>query len=141
MENIKYASITKRGIAFFIDDIITSLLFIVIFYDQITKLTTPEAMSAFVVEYSWVVFVLKILYHTFFIGLNGATIGKYIVKIRAVDENNPFQTISWPMAFIRAVIREIGEMLFYITFIFAFASPKNQTLHDKISKCVVIDVK
>ena len=141
MENIKFASITKRGIAFFIDDLITSLLFIIIFYDQIITLTTPESMSVFVMQYSWVVFVLKIMYHTFFIGLNGATVGKYIVKIKAVDESNPTQTISWSRAFIRAVVREIGEMLFYITFIFAFGSPKNQTLHDKISKCVVIDVK
>ncbi len=141
MESIKYASITKRSIAFFIDDMIISLLFIIIFYNQISSLTTPESMSLFVMEYSWVVFVLKIMYHTFFIGLNGATIGKYIVKIKAVDEDNPTQTISWSRAFIRAIVREIGEMLLYITFIFAFGSPKNQTLHDKISKCVVIDVK
>ena len=139
MQNMKYASIAKRAISFTIDDLIVSFLFIAIFYNQITLLTTPESMMLFIEQNAWVLIVLKVIYHTFFIGLNGATIGKYIVKIKAVDEFDG-QLIGWGRAFIRAVIRTIGEMLFYITFIFAFFSPKNQTLHDKIVNCVVIDV-
>ena len=136
---MRYSSIVKRAVSFTIDDILVSFLYIAIFYNQITALTTPELMVAFVQQNAWVLFVLKIAYHTFFIGLNGATVGKYIVKIRAVDENSG-NTISWGRAFIRAVVRTIGEMLFYITFIFAFFNPKRQTLHDKIVNCVVIDV-
>ena len=138
MQNMKYASIIKRAISFTIDDFLVSFLFIAIFYKQITTLTTPELMVAFIQQNAWVLMVLKIVYHTFFIGLNGATVGKYIVKIKAVDENSG-QIIGWGRAFIRAVVRTIGEMLFYITFLFAFFSPKKQTLHDKIVNCVVID--
>ncbi len=138
MQNMKYASIAKRAISFTIDDFLVSFLFIAIFYNQITTLTTPELMVAFIQQNAWVLMVLKIVYHTFFIGLNGATVGKYIVKIKAVDENSG-QIIGWGRAFIRAVVRTIGEMLFYITFLFAFFSPKKQTLHDKIVNCVVID--
>ncbi len=139
MQNVQYASIGKRLISFTIDDIIVSLLFTAIFYQQITMLNTPELMMAFIVQYSWVLYALKVIYHTFFIANNGATIGKYAVKIKAVDEVTGAK-LSWGKAFIRAIVREIGEMLFYFTFFFAFFNTKRQTLHDKISSCVVIDV-
>jgi len=139
MENFKYASIAKRAISFTIDDIITSLLFIGIFYNSIISLQTPESMVYFLQSNVWYLIALKVIYHTFFIGLNGMTVGKYFMKIKAIDENNG-DVIGYNRAFIRAVVRALGEMLFYITFIFAFASPKKQTLHDKIINCVVIDV-
>ena len=135
-----YASITKRSFAFLIDDIIVSLLFIAIYYDKIVLLSTPESLRLFLEQNLWVLLFLKIAYHTFFIGLNGQTIGKYLVKIKAVDENDFSKTISWNKAFLRAVVRTIGEMLFYFTFIVAFFDEKRQTLHDKIGKCVVINV-
>jgi len=140
MENFKYASIAKRAISFTIDDIITSFLFIGIFYNSIIALQTPESMVYFLQSNVWYLIALKVIYHTFFIGLNGMTVGKYLMKIKAVDENSG-EVIGYYRAFIRAVVRALGEMLFYITFIFAFASPKKQTLHDKIVNCVVIDVK
>ena len=140
MENIKYASISKRGIAFFIDDLIVSLLFIIIFYNQISMLQSYDAIYQFIMGYSWVLLLIKVVYHTFFISFYGATIGKYLVKIKAVDEFNPNQTPSFQKSFLRAIVREIGEILFYITFIFAFNSPKNQTLHDKVTNIIVIDV-
>jgi len=139
MQNMQYASIAKRVISFTVDDLLVSFLFIAIYYNQIVSLSSPEIMVAFVQQNAWVLLVLKIIYHTFFIGLNGATVGKYLVKIRAVDEQSGY-TISWGRAFIRAVVRTIGEMLFYVTFLFAFFTPKKQTLHDKIVNCVVIDV-
>ncbi len=139
MQNMKYASIAKRVVSFTIDDFLISFLFIAIYYNQIVALKSPELMVAFVQQNAWVLLLLKVIYHTFFIGLNGATVGKYIVKIRAVDEFSG-DTISWGRAFLRAVVRVVGEMLFYITFLFAFFNPKRQTLHDKIANCVVIDV-
>ena len=95
---------------------------------------------AFIKANVLVLLLLKIIYHTFFIALNGMTIGKYFMKIKAIDEHSE-KELSWVMAFLRSFIRVIGEALFYFTFLFAFFDPKKQTLHDKISKCVVIDVK
>jgi len=139
MNIFKYASITKRSISFLIDDIVVSILFTIIFYEQINSLTTPQMMLTFIEQYFGVLLLLKVLYHTFLISYSGATLGKYIVKIKAVDENSG-KLLNWKMALLRAIVREIGEVFFYFTFIFAFFDKKNQTLHDKVSKCVVIDV-
>jgi len=138
MQQNNLASISKRVISFTIDDLIISILFVIIFYKQIITLHTPEDMAIFIQNTAWVIMLLRLLYHTFFIGLNGATIGKYFAKIKAVDINSG-NTLSWYMAFIRAVVREIGEMFFYFTFFFAFFDKNRQTLHDKISNCVVVN--
>ncbi len=122
-----------------IDDIIVSFLFIIIYFDQIRSLTTAEAMIYFLSSSLWVILLLKVLYHGFLIGNNGATLGKYLMKIRALDETT-FEVIGYKRAFIRAFVREIGESFFYFTFFYAFFNKKNQTLHDKIVNCVVIDV-
>lgn len=141
MERYKYASIGKRAVSFTIDDILVSLLFIAIFYNQIISLKTQELMINFIIENSGILLMLRVIYHTFFIGYNGATLGKYIVKIRAVDEQTG-NLLPWSRAFLRAIVRTIGESLLYFTFIFAFFDKRVQTLHDKISKCVVVeDVK
>ena len=115
---LEYASIGRRVISYIIDDLLVSFLFVAIFYDQITLLTTQEAMIHFFAKNSWVLILLKVIYHTFFIGYSGATIGKYIVKIVAVDERTGMK-LSWQMSLLRAIIRVIGESLFYVTFMFA----------------------
>ena len=140
MSSFDYASFGKRSLSFFIDDLTVSFLFIFIFYDQIISLTTQDMMINFIVSNSWVLLMLKLIYHSFFIGYNGATIGKYIVKIKAVDEKSG-EVLPWSRAILRAIVRLIGESLFYFTFIFALFDKRVQTLHDKISKCVVINVK
>ena len=138
MNKVKYASILKRTISFTIDDFIVSFLFIAIFYEQIAALKSVEALTLFLQQNLFYLLLLKIIYHTFFIGVYGKTVGKYIVKIKAVDENS-LEVIGINRAFLRAAVRTLGEMFFYFTFIFAFFDEKNQTLHDKIVKCVVID--
>jgi len=141
VRDFKYASLTQRAISFVIDDFLVSFLFIAIFYEQIITLTTQELMVNFIVANTWVLLLLKLIYHTFFIGYNGATVGKYIVKIRAVDENTG-QILPYSRAFLRAIVRVIGESFFYFTFLFAIFDKKVQTLHDKVAKCVVVrDVK
>jgi len=42
---------------------------------------------------------------------------------------------------LRASLRIVSEEIFYVGFIFAFFSPMAQTLHDKLSKCVVVNDK
>ncbi len=137
---IEYASIGRRAISFVFDDLLVSFLFIAIFFDQITAIATEEAMYLFVATNSWVLILLKVLYHSFFIGYSGATVGKYVTKTLAIDEMSG-EKLSWSMAALRAIIRVIGESLFYITFLFAFFSPKRQTLHDKLTNCVVVNVE
>ena len=137
MQRYNYASLGRRAAAFVIDDFVVSFLFIAIFYDQISSLNSQELMVKFIVQNSWVLLMLKLIYHTFFIGYNGMTIGKYIVKIKAIDETTG-NTLSWSKAFLRALVRTIGESFLYFTFLFAIFDKKVQTLHDKITKCVVV---
>lgn len=137
----------RRISAFVLDDVIISMFFMIIFYDQISTLfanvteldeTSLEQMNMFIAENILIVFAIKVLYHTILIWQNGMTIGKYIVKIKVIDLDSE-QRPSFQQAFLRASIRLISEALFYIGFIMAFFTPLKQTLHDKLSNCVVVD--
>lgn len=133
----RLAPLNKRILSFVVDDLTVSLLFVIIFMDRIGSLGTPESVQLFMQANLWVLVLLKILYHTFFIGYNGMTLGKYLVKIRAVDIQSG-ELIGYPRAFLRAVARIFDEMFFYIGFLPAFFLPTRQTLHDRISRCVVV---
>ncbi len=139
METIQYSSIFKRAVAMTIDDIVVSLLFFIIFYEQIVSLKDTQTMILFLNSNLWILLLLKVLYHGFLIGYNGATLGKYLLKMRALDELS-LQAIGIKRGFLRALIREVGESFFYFTFFYAFFNEKRQTLHDKIVNCVVVDV-
>jgi len=144
------ASMKKRISAFVIDDIVISLFFMIIFYDQIMGLlSSPTAteqltqvsmgmMNTFIAENIMIVLAIKVIYHTVLVWQNGMTIGKYMVKIQVVSLNSGYRP-SFQQAFLRASIRLLSESIFYIGFILAFFLPMRQTLHDKLSNCVVID--
>jgi len=146
------ASIQKRMSAFVIDDIVIALLLYVIFYDQLLMIgshlptvITPESIEAFKQEINQffihnilLILSLKIVYHSLFVWQNGMTLGKYTVKIKVVELKR-VETPSLPMAILRASLRIVSEAFFYLGFILAFFLPLKQTLHDKISGCVVID--
>ena len=144
------ASMKKRISAFVIDDIVISLFFMIIFYDQIMGLLSSptateqltqvsmEMMNTFIAENIMIVLAIKVIYHTVLVWQNGMTIGKYMVKIQVVSLNTGFRP-SFQQAFLRASVRLLSESLFYLGFILAFFMPMRQTLHDKLSNCVVID--
>ena len=141
------ASIGKRTGAFVIDDLVINMLLLIIFYEPVTALlqgiteVNEEAIlmvNQFIVANIAVVFMVKVLYHTVLIWQSGMTLGKYVMKIKTVDMLTG-QKPSFTQALWRASLRLVSEMFFYFGFIFAFFSPQRQTLHDKLSNCVVID--
>jgi len=136
MENL--ATINRRAVAFMLDDFIVSLLFIIIFYEQISSFADVQSAILFIQTNVIYLLLLKVIYHTFFIGYNGKTPAKALLKIKVVDEES-LELIDYGRAFIRAILRAVGEMFFYITFLPAFFSEKRQTLHDKIAKSIVIN--
>jgi len=145
------ASTAKRTFSFVIDDLVIIVLLLVIFYDQLMLIAsqvptvmTPEALATFQEELNHfladnllMVLSLKVLYHTVLIWQNGMTLGKYVMKIKVVDESG--RKVTFLMALFRAVLRIASEVLFYLGFLLAFFLPLKQTLHDKLSKCVVVD--
>jgi uncharacterized RDD family membrane protein YckC len=141
------ASNNKRIAAFVIDDIVITLFFIIIFYDQFSNVFSNitvvdeaalESVNAFIAQNILVVLSIKLIYHTVLVWQNGMTLGKYLMKIKVID----LETGNSPVllkAFLRASIRIPSEVLFYLGFLMAFFIPLKQTLHDKVSNCVVIN--
>ena len=146
--SLPIASSQKRIAAFVIDDIIVSLFFIIIFYAQLTELfsnisvideTALESINIFISQNILVVLSIKLIYHTVLVWQNGMTLGKYLMKIKVIELETG-HIPNFQRSFLRASIRIPSELLFYLGFLMAFFVPLKQTLHDKLSNCVVIDV-
>lgn len=136
----KIAIPRRRVGAFVIDDLAVSFLFLAIFWSQISTLgSSVEAINSFLADKFIFIILIKILYHTLFVWQNGMTLGKYFMKIRVVSIDSG-QTPLLHMALLRATLRIVSETFFYLGFLMAFFNPMVQTLHDKLSSCVVIDV-
>ncbi|MCK9472267.1 RDD family protein [Sulfurimonas sp.] len=138
-EGVTLASIKKRGMAFFIDEMLLSLLLIIALGDSFFNAKTVEEMiiltNTFVLEYM----AMKVVYQAFFVMQYGATLGKIVMKIRVVE----IKTMQKPNVIVslnRAVVRVISETLFYLGFVWGLMDPMRQTWHDKSAKTLVVDV-
>ena len=138
-ENLELASFTRRAIAFVIDDLIVSILVLIIFWENISS--TGDDLAAMLVvmnQFILPVLFLKLVYQAFFVYYYGATIGKIIVKIRVIDYNH-FQRVSLSSSILRSFARILSEMFFYIGFVFAFFTEGRQSFHDKMGKTLVVN--
>ena len=84
-----------------------------------------------------IVFAIKVIYHTVLVWQNGMTIGKYMVKIKVISLHTE-QRPTFQQAFLRASVRLISDTFFFMGYLMAFFTPMRQTLHDKLSQCVVV---
>jgi uncharacterized RDD family membrane protein YckC len=137
-EGLQTASIKKRALAFLIDDLLISLIAIIIFSGTVSSMENTEQMLLALNSFIFEILFIKLLYHTFFMWYYGATIGKRIMKIYVIN----IDTFSRPTlmeCFIRAILRILGEMAMYISFLFAFQNDLRQTLHDKFARTFIID--
>lgn len=137
-EQVSLASVRQRAAAFGIDELLLSLILIVILWDSMAKAATLEAMIAvtnsFLLEYM----AIKILYQTFFTMQYGASLGKIVMKIRVIE----ISTLSSPRflsAFNRSVFRIVSELLFYLGFVWAMLDPYHRSWHDRTSRTLVIN--
>lgn len=138
-EGITLADKGKRATAFFIDEILLSLLLLIALWESFAQTTTTEEVimltNSVVLEYM----ALKIIYQAFFVMQYGASIGKIIMKIRVIE----VQTLQKPNVLIalnRAIFRVVSEMFFYLGFIWGMMNPSRQTWHDKTAKTLVVNV-
>lgn len=137
-ENITLAPLKERTIAYFIDELLISVLFILIYLDDFSGNT--EETIQMINSLTLYVLLLKIMYHSFFVWMYGATLGKIFVKIRVVsivDLEKP--TLFFAIS--RAMVRIISELLFYLGFLWAILNPKRETWHDKIASTLVINAR
>jgi len=149
--SLPIAALQKRVVSFVIDDIVVSLFFMVIFYDQIIAYMQVipaeqqsrsqyllDTMNQFVSANLMWLLALKVLYHTVLVWQNGMTLGKFMMKIRVISVENG-ENPSLQTALYRALLRIPSELFFYLGFLMAFFAPLRQTFHDKFSNCVVVD--
>lgn len=138
--NLELAKISKRALAFVIDDLLITLIVFVIFWDSIASggndLTgLLLVMNEFVLQ----VLFLKFIYQALFVWYYGATLGKIITKVRVIDYES-YGRVTLFSSIMRSVARILSEMFFYIGFIFSFFNDGKQTFHDKMGKTLVVNV-
>lgn len=137
-ENITLAPLKKRALAYLIDEILVSLLFIFIYVDQIPDNASTEETITIINSLVFYVMVLKVVYQTFFVWMYGATLGRIAMKIKVIslgDLENP----SLLFSLSRASFRIISESIFYLGFLWAVLNPKRETWHDKVSNTLVVN--
>ena len=137
--HLELAPLPKRAVAFFIDEMLLAVLFMMIIYDRIAGLEDPDAMVAVINSFTFEYLLLKVVYQTLFVYQYGATIGKIAMKIFIVDA----ETLDKPgfsSALNRAVFRVISEMVFYLGFAWAFYNKKRQGWHDMTARTLVVNV-
>ncbi len=137
-ENVKLSSSIKRGFAYVVDEIIITILFVIIFWDQVSLITSNEQMIAYTSTLLPYVLVVKFLYQVIFIYMYGATLGKLALKIKVV-EIEYFGLPTLQQAIMRSIIRIVSEMLFYVGFVMAFFSPLRLTWQDRLATTLVVD--
>ena len=137
-EELTLAPIKKRAMAFFIDEMLLSLLLIFALWDSFSQAKTMEEMiqltNSFVLEYM----MMKIIYQAFFVMQYGATLGKIVMKIRVIE----IKTLDNPnviSSLNRAIFRIISEMLFYLGFLWGMMEPLRRTWHDYTAKTLVVN--
>jgi uncharacterized RDD family membrane protein YckC len=137
-DKLELATIGSRVKAFVIDDVLITLVFIMLYWERFSATDDMMALLTLMNEGVYQVLLLKFIYQGFFVWYYGATLGKIFAKIRVIDYNH-FGRVSISTSFIRSFFRIISEMFFYIGFIFAFFNDSKQTLQDKIAKTLVVN--
>lgn len=139
IQNLQLATFWPRIKAYIIDDILITFITAFIFWEQIKNAGDDmSSVMAVLNVYLVPIMMLKISYHTFFVWYYGATVGKYLSKIRVIDHDT-LSNISFMSSLVRAVARILSEMFFYLGFLFAFFNDARQTFQDKIAKTLVVN--
>jgi uncharacterized RDD family membrane protein YckC len=138
-ENITLASFSKRFFAYIIDEVIVSFLFILIYLQSVGDQGSVEETIIMINSMVVYIMALKVLYHTFFVTMYGATLGKIFLKIKVISVND-LENPKVIFSLARAMGRLVSESLFYLGFVWAFMNPKRETWHDKVGKTLVVNV-
>ena len=137
-ENLTLASIKKRALAFFIDEILLSFLLVISMSDAFSNAKTMQDIILLTNSYLFQYLLMKIAYQTFFVMQYGATLGKLAMKIRVI-EIATLANPSFGVSLNRAIFRVISEMFFYLGFLWGVMNPTRQTWHDKTAKTLVVN--
>lgn len=137
-ENITLATFPKRLFAYFIDEVLVSFLFVMIYINAIESTQSVEDTINMINSLVVYIMVLKVIYQTFFVTVYGATVGKIFMKIKVVSIND-LENPSFLYSLSRALVRILSESAFYLGFLWALMNPKRETWHDKAGQTLVVN--
>ncbi|MFA9374586.1 RDD family protein [Poseidonibacter sp.] len=140
VNDLQLASMRSRALAFVIDDLLVTVIIMIIFWDNIMAVSENMDAMMYLMKAELVVplIFLKFIYQTFFIWYYGASVGKIIAKIRVIDANS-WQKVSLFSAMLRSAGRIFSEMFFYIGFLIGFFNDGRKTFHDITGRTLVVN--
>jgi uncharacterized RDD family membrane protein YckC len=138
--DLQLASLRSRALAFVIDDLLVTVIVMVIFWENIFAVSQDmDAMMILIkTELAMPLIALKVVYQTFFVWYYGATIGKIVAKIRVIDANH-WGRVSFLSSLLRSIGRIFSEMFFYVGFLIGFFNDGRKTFHDIVGKTLVVN--
>ncbi len=137
-EESDLAPIGRRSIAYAIDDILISLIFVILLWEPISRAQGAEQIAE-IINSVWLwMAATQILYHTWFVWEYGASLGKIAMGIRVADAAT-LEKPGFQASFNRAVFRVISGMIFYLGFVWALFDPMRQAWHDKTASTLVVN--
>lgn len=134
---MQLASNFHRFISFLIDEFLITILFWIIFYDDLREISQNSALiSDFVKDKIYYYYALMTMYQIFFIHKYSTTLGKMALKLEIIAENG--EKISALQIWLRSFVRLISGNFLYLGFVLALFTQKRQTLHDYFAKTIII---
>ncbi len=138
-ENLTIASFWKRVLAFFIDDMIISLIVFVIFYDRLIEAKDLFETTQIIGNFYLGFILLHFSYQAIFTYFYGASLGKILCKIIILDENI-LDKPSLSQSCIRSAMRQVSAMSFMLGFAWALSNDLRKTWEDYSARTVVVNV-
>lgn len=145
-EDIQLASIDKRFVAFMLDSLIVSLVVCLLNFSNLghisQNLESNDMQQVINAVHPMLLqmIVLDIVYQWIFVAWYGASVGKIICKIEVVSIDL-LDSPSVLKSFLRACLREISQIVYYIPFVFALGDTYKRTLYDRLCQSIVIQKK
>ena len=134
---MQLASNFHRFISFLNDEFLITILFWIIFYDDLREISQNSALiSDFVKDKIYYYYALMTMYQIFFIHKYSTTLGKMALKLEIIAENG--EKISASQIWLRSFVRLISGNFLYLGFVLALFTQKRQTLHDYFAKTIII---
>jgi uncharacterized RDD family membrane protein YckC len=138
--DLQLASLRSRALAFVIDDILVTVIVMIIFWENIFAVSQDmDAMMVLIeTQLALPLIALKIVYQTFFVWYYGASVGKIVAKIRVIDANH-WGRVSFLSSLLRSIGRVFSEMFFYVGFLIGFFNDGKKTFHDIVGRTLVVN--
>ena len=135
---IKYANFLERYSAFAFDFYIFVVPTVLIFYVfQPTKDLFQKLYDSNKLFWDLAVSLLYFGYLIVTTKLYGKSLGKHILKLRIIPEDN--KPIGWGRAVVREFLVRLISDIFFLGYLYSLFNKKRQTFHDKVTNIIVVE--